>query len=117
MKAFQCAHSGLLYPGDYIKGWGIKYGRGMGPEPVSMVYDSMYGVNPSIPGDARNRRPNINILHPVKVCRAQVDLVEVTADYFEKNRALLPGERDLRKIIGEKQKKNARSNVLVKKGV
>jgi len=31
MKAFQCSHSGLLYPEDYIKEWGTKYGRGMGP--------------------------------------------------------------------------------------
>jgi len=116
MKAFQCSHSGLLYPENYIKEWGTTYGRGMGPEPVSMVYDTCYGVNPSIPSDTRSRRGNASIMHPVKVCRAQIDLVEVTPEEFKKRKALLPGNPAIREILMEKQKKNKRSSVLVRKG-
>jgi hypothetical protein len=116
MKAFQCAHSGCLYPDDYIKKWGTKYGAGMGPDPVSMVCDTMYGVNPSIPGDTRNRRGNASIMHPAKMCRAQIDLVEVTAEDFKARRALLPGDPGIRAILTEKQQKNPRANVLVRKG-
>lgn len=115
MKAFQCSHSGLLYPEDFTKGWGTKYGVGMGPDPVSMVYDTMYGVNPSIPGDTRNRRPNVSIMHPSKMCRAQVDLVEVTAEEFEKRKALLPGNPGIRAILMAKQAANSRANVLVRR--
>lgn len=116
MKAFQCSHSGLLYPEDYIKKWGTKYGRGMGPEPVSMVYDTCYGVNPSIPGDTRSRRGNASIMHPVKMCRAQIDLVEVNPEEFEARKALLPGDPAIRGILMQKQRENKRANILVRKG-
>lgn len=115
MKAFQCAHSGLLYPADYIKQWGMKYGQGMGPDPVSMVYDSCYSVNPSIPGDTRNRRGNSSIMHPVRACRAQIDLVEVTPADFKERAALLPGDSNIRGILEKKQQANKYANVLVKK--
>lgn len=70
---FQCGHSGLFYPGDYVKQWGKLYGIGLGPEPVSECLDSDYdSAPPPITPDIRSID---QIMHPLHTTRSQVDLV------------------------------------------
>lgn len=81
MKAFRCSRTGLLFPGDYVEGWGSKYGIGLGPEPISEALVNDYHRKVSEEGESP--------MHGVSVCRAQVDLVEVTEAEFEANKAIL----------------------------
>lgn len=80
MKAFRCARTGLLYPADYIEGWGSKYGIGLGPEPISEALVNDY--HREIVGESDG-------MHALSVCRAQVDLVEVSDEEFKANAAIL----------------------------
>lgn len=69
--AFVCSHSGLHLPIDYAKGWGKSYGIGLGIDVVSEVWDTDYDVAPpDITPDIRRLE---QIMHPVRVSRAQVD--------------------------------------------
>lgn len=43
IKVYQCGHSGLFLPGDYVENWGKWYGRGLGPTPVSECLNTSYG--------------------------------------------------------------------------
>jgi len=73
--AFICSHSGLLLPGDYIKGWGRDYGIGLGPDPVSEVFDTDYDTPPP---KMDNTIESIDqIMHPVGPSFAQVDFLMV----------------------------------------
>jgi len=69
---FRCSHSGLLYPADYIKEWGRKYGIGLGPDPVSECLDTQYYVAPP---DPRYCGTLEDYMHPFGVTKAQVDFV------------------------------------------
>jgi len=72
-KFFRCARTGLLFPGDYIEQWGKKYGIGLGSEPVSEALVNMYEFP-----IARHKDDPMLSSHPVAVCRAQVDLIDLT---------------------------------------
>lgn len=81
---FRCAHSGLFFPIDYLKMWGMDYGIGLGPTPVSEVLDTDYSV-------AIDTRPSVNrenIMHPVQVTRAQVDLYYAHQSELKRNMAI-----------------------------
>lgn len=80
MKAFRCARTGVLFPADYIEGWGSKYGIGLGPEPISEALVNDY--HRDVVGEADG-------MHGLSVCRAQVDLVDVTEDEFKAGAAIL----------------------------
>lgn len=75
---FRCNHSGLLFPSDYIKNWGKKYGIGLGPDPVSEVLDTDYDTAP--PAITPEIRSLEQIMHPLITTRVQVDLDLVNAD-------------------------------------
>jgi len=113
MRAYRCSHSGLLYPEKFVKQWS-KYGRGMGPEPVSRVLDTMYHCAP-----AEHRRAEL-IMHPVRECRAQLDLCQVTEEEASNpaNWAMIPESDDdfdaLRDIMRSRQIKNKRCHVRVR---
>lgn len=81
VPAFRCGHSGLWYPGDYVKEWGRRYGIGLGPSPVSEVLDSVYDVAP--PAITPEIRRIEQIMHPLQVSMAQVDFDMVPAGTFE----------------------------------
>lgn len=113
IPAFQCGHSGLLLPGDYVKEWGRKYGIGLGPHPVSEVLDSDYDVPPApITPDIRRLE---QIMHPVGVSFAQVDLMLVTPEEMTARAAIVdrddPGMYERVKIIREKQLVNPRGQL------
>jgi len=75
MPAFICSHSGLLLPGDYVKGWGRDYGIGMGPDPLSEVYDTDYDTPP--PKMDNTIESLDQIMHPVGPSFAQIDFLMV----------------------------------------
>ena len=83
MKAFRCARTGVMYPADFVEEWGRKYGIGLGPEPVSEALTNQYHIDIASGNDTRKT------MHPVGVCRAQVDLVDVPEAEFEANKAIL----------------------------
>lgn len=104
MKAFKCHHSDLLFPGDYVKQWGIKYGIGQGPEPRSEVLDTYYHLPQ---GEAFSPGSGI-MMHPVGIKHAGLTEVDVSEEDFAKNAAILHSD-DLQmvertKILVAKQK-------------
>jgi len=88
--AFQCGHSGLYLPGDFVKNWGRGYGIGLGPNPVSEVLDTDYFTDPpAITGEIRSLE---QIMHPVGNCLSQVDYMLVEEAVYEQNKAVLAVE-------------------------
>lgn len=81
MKAFRCSRTGLMFPADYVENWGSTYGIGLGSVPVSEALVNDYHRNPV--GDSDSG------MHPLSVCRAQVDLVDVKEEEFIENEAIL----------------------------
>lgn len=81
MKCFRCSRTGMLFPSNYIEDWGRLYGIGLGPTPVSEALVNDYHRKPVTDGDP--------IMHPLSVCRAQVDFVEVSDDEYAANSAIL----------------------------
>lgn len=73
---FRCSHSGMLFPPDYVKEWGRKYGIGLGPEPVSECLDSQYYVAPP---DPRTCQTLEDYMHPMGNTKAQIDFVLLPA--------------------------------------
>lgn len=114
VPAFVCNHSGLLLPGNYVKDWGREgIGIGLGPDPVSEVLDTDYDTPPAaITPDIRRVE---QVMHPVGVCRAQVDLVMVAPEEFEGRRAVLDRQDRLMErrcsIVRGKQMTNPRSRL------
>ena len=88
MKAFRCSWSGLLYPADYFKEWGRKYGLGLGPVPVSEALNSRTDLPCCIPEGGSMEAA----MHPIEVTMAQLDLVEVSEEEYNANRAILASE-------------------------
>lgn len=113
VPVFQCGHSGLYFPGDYVKGWGRLYGIGLGIHPVSEVLDTDYETAPPIiTPDVRSIE---QILHPVGNTLAQVDLMLVHPSQVQGNEAVL-AQRDpmmdrRMSIVRQKQLKNPASRV------
>lgn len=83
MKAFQCSRTGVLFPSDYVEEWGRKYGIGLGSVPISEALVNDYQ------GDIAHAKDANKTMHAVGVCRAQIDLVEVTEEEFESRKAIL----------------------------
>lgn len=89
MYALRCRWSGLLYPADYQKEWGKKYGIGMGPVPRSEALNSRTDLPCCIP-DAGGME---KAMHPMElVPGGELDLVEVTEEEFAAKRAILHSE-------------------------
>lgn len=108
MRAFQCLHSGLYFPADYYKNWGITYGIGLGPEPVSEILDTTYHLP-----KAEAFQPGSEIfMHPMGITHGTVQMVEISEEEYEKNKAICHHEdRDMVKrttIVIEKQKAKAK---------
>lgn len=103
---FMCLHSQKLFPHDYIKEWGKKYGIGLGGDPRSECLDSDYNVRPSLEGI----RTIEDIMHPCKISGAPLDVVFLAAPAPESMRLITAREdRDGRKrgiLLRKKQLKN-----------
>ena len=82
VKAFQCMRTGLYFPADYVEQWGKKYGRGMGKVPVSEALVNNYD-RPI----AENKSGRLN--HSISVCKAPVQMVEITKSEYEAKKAIL----------------------------
>ena len=87
---FMCGASGLYYPQDYAKEWGRLYGIGLGPDVCSESLQSLYEVAP--PAITPEIRRIEQIMHPVAVCKAQMDAVLVDARALEGRTAVLDSE-------------------------
>jgi len=87
VPVFQCNHSGLYFPSDYVKAWGQRYGVGLGPSVVSEALDSEYDVDP--PAITPQIRSIEQIMHPVRNCMVQVDLILVPEVTFQSMAAVL----------------------------
>jgi len=113
--AFQCGHSGLYLPGDYVKNWGRPYGVGLGPHPVSEVLDTDYYTNP--PAITPEIESFDQIMHPVGTSFAQVDYMLVERAAFEENSAVLVKDdahmRIRARIVRQKQLANPRSKLRI----
>lgn len=113
IPAFRCGHSGLFYPGDYIREWGRLYGIGLGPQPVSEALDSDYETAP--PAITPNIRSENQIMHPLRHCLAQMDWVLLTAEAFQEGAAVLAiADRTMTvraPILRQKQMDNPRSRL------
>ena len=83
MNAFRCSRTGVLYPADYVEEWGRKYGIGLGPVPVSEALTNTYDA------PVAEAKADMRTMHPVAVCQAQVDLVNVTEEEFAEKAAVL----------------------------
>jgi hypothetical protein len=76
VMAFRCSVSGLFYPEDYIKGWGTRYGIGLGPHVCSESLQSDYTTPPA---EISNLTRAISqIMHPLGSSRAQMDHVMIS---------------------------------------
>lgn len=85
MKAYKCAHSGLLYPEAYVKEWGRNgHGVGLGPVPVSECLDTDYLAALAVPQHQADQA-----MHPVGFTRAMLVPVEVTEAEFAAGAAIL----------------------------
>jgi hypothetical protein len=85
MQAFRCARTGVMYPADYFDKWGIKYGIGLGPYPVSEALVNVYHEPVAVGNTARTT------MHPVAVVGAssQLDLIEVSDEEYRDKAAVL----------------------------
>jgi len=111
--AFQCGHSGLYLPGDYVKNWGRGYGIGLGPHPVSEVLDTDYFTAP--PPITPETESLDQIMHPVGNSFAQVDYMLVDEAVMASDAAILakddPHMRKRSSIVRNKQMINPRSRL------
>jgi len=113
--AFQCGHSGLYLPADYVKNWGRGYGVGLGPHPVSEVLDTDYFTAP--PRITEDIEDFDQIMHPVGNTFAQVDYMLVEETAFQQNAAILvkddPKMRRRIEVIRPKQLANSKGRLRV----
>lgn len=90
LPAFRCGHSGLLYPPDYAKEWGRLYGIGLGPDVCSEALDSDYDTAP--PEVDSSIKRITQIMHGMRVTKAQMDLVSVTPEEYSARTTVLDQE-------------------------
>lgn len=81
MKAYRCTHSGLLLPPDYKQNWGIYYGHGLGPVPVSECLDSDMRANIDLTRADYTDSPD-NFMFPFHHSCAPIEAVDVTEEEF-----------------------------------
>lgn len=115
VPAFVCGHSGLYFPGDYLREYGRLYGVGLGPDPVSEVLDTDYETAPpDITPDVRRIE---QIMHPLRASRAQLDFLLVAPDEYAARRAVLDvedeGMEERARIVRAKQLANPRGRLRV----
>jgi hypothetical protein len=116
---FQCNESGLYYPGDFVRGWGLDWGLLLGPDVCSESLQSQYDVAPPLPD--RTTLHMDQIMHPLRVSRAQVDAHLVERSIAEANMAVpAKGDEEMRQrapILLLKQRANPISRLHAVQGL
>lgn len=114
VMAFRCSHSGLYFPADYAKKWGVLYGLGMGSAVVSETMDTDYDVAPPSLDNVGIRTPQ-QFMHPMRTSLAQVDFAVVPQDEFDANQLVCAHQDPLMTkratIVYQKQLANPASKV------
>jgi hypothetical protein len=93
MKAFRCSRTGMMFPADYVEQWGKTYGIGLGPVPVSEALVNDYEREIAGDGDTG--------MHPLSVCKSQVDMVEVDEKEFDSKKAIIDIDDPKLRIRGQ----------------
>jgi len=110
---FQCNESGLYYPAEYVRQWGKDFGLLLGPDVCSESLQSQYDIAPPMPD--RTTVSMDQIMHPIRVSRAQVDAHLVERAIAEANMAIpAAGDDELRMrapILLRKQRANPLSRL------
>jgi hypothetical protein len=70
-----CNKCGTIFPEDYMKNWGRKYGIGLGPEPVCEALDSKYEMD-----IAANKQDPLSAMFPVGVCKGSLTIQQLPAE-------------------------------------
>jgi len=78
---YVCARTNVVFPPDYIEEWGRKYGHGFGPVPLSEGLVNDYWLPVVGSGD--------NAMHPLSVCRSQVDRIKMSEEEYAETAAIL----------------------------
>lgn len=78
---YVCARTNIVFPPDYVEEWGRKYGHGFGPVPISEGLVNDYWLPVVGSGD--------NAMHPLSVCRSQVDRIKMSEEEFAETAAIL----------------------------
>jgi len=116
---FQCNESGLYFPADYVRKWGIDYGLMLGMDVCSETLQSIYDIAPPMPD--RHTMSMDQIMHPIRVSRCQVDALLVERSFAESNMAILdvedPKMRQRAPILLSKQRTNKDSRLYVVQGM
>ena len=86
VKAFRCSRTGMCFPPDYIEEWGKKYGIGLGPVPVSEALVNDY-FRPVVSDPKESGEKSA--MHPLSVCKAQIDFVDVEQAEYDANIPIL----------------------------
>lgn len=81
---YVCARTGLAYPPDYVEQWGIKYGVGFGPTPISESLVNDYWLPVVGEGD--------KAMHPLSVSRSQVDKLTMSEEEYAEYAAIIAGD-------------------------
>lgn len=81
IKVFKCAHSGKYLPNDYVEQWGIKYGHGLGPKPVSECLDTQYGMAPQFQNIVYNEAKD-KMMFPFTHSCAPIEIAWVEEEEF-----------------------------------
>lgn len=113
VMVFQCGESGLFFPGNFVREWGREWGDGLGPHPVSETLQTSYDVAP--PMVDKWITSIEQIMHPVRNCYAQVDMLLVEASVAAANMAVpMKGDELMRRrapILYAKQLANPASKI------
>lgn len=83
VERFRCSRTGVTFPSDYIEQWGIKYGHGLGPVPVSEALVNHYH-SPVCEG-----RNDACTMHPVGFAGGQLDFIRIDESEALKTDAIL----------------------------
>lgn len=84
IKVYRCGHSGLYFPGDYAEKWGMFYGRGLGPTPVSECLNTQGGdFDPQRVSMNKHLAPTSEWMLPVGETYAPVEMLMVPEEELE----------------------------------
>jgi len=115
VAAFQCGHSGMYFPSDYVKEYGRKYGVGLGPSVCSETLNTQYHVE--LPPITNKTRSLDQIMHPLEVTRAEVHLVTIPKKQYGAARLILhaddPDYIHRAPILRANQMKNPKSQLKI----
>jgi len=88
---FQCNGTGLYFPPDYVRMWGRKYGKGLGPNVVSECLETLWQSPLAVP---KNLRHATQIMFPMGQGGHQLTAVMMKNGDADKIQMAIPAELD-----------------------